>query len=159
MTNPRSYIHVLLPREVGNWTSGIFHFQSGGWVFHKHNDWDSMLGRRVHTRTHTHRDTHTHTHFPLYHFCIVLSSLAAYTQKTRICKPQDDEQSLVYYNSDFLAAQFPAVGFFLWLNSTGWKGRNKWGKEKAIPSKFPYQGLWTHRENGCILESFWLSFK
>lgn len=92
----------------------------------------------THARTHT--DRQTHTHFPLYHFCVVLSSSVAYTQKTRICKPQGDEQSLVYYNSDFLAAQFPAVGFFLWLNSTGWKGRNKGGKEKAIPSKFPYQG-------------------
>lgn len=45
-----------------------------------------------------------------------------------------------------LAAQFPTVGFFLWPNSTWWKGRNKAGKRRlslqnSLGSR-PHWGGW-----------------
>ena len=142
----------------GGWELNLWHFPlSSWWLGLPQTQWVGFSAGQAHAHTHT----NTLTTIPPLYSLKLISCLQSKTEELliRICKPQGDEQSLVYYNSDFLAAQFPAVGFFLWLNSTWWTGRNKWGKEEAIPSKFPYQGLWTHWENGYILESFLLSFK
>lgn len=69
-----------------------------------------------------------------------------------LCLTSGSLSNLSFTTQVVPAGLFSALGFFLWLNSTRWKGRSIGGKERLIP-QFPVSDQHLTGERGRVLES------